>query len=617
MKTLFTLFAVALLFCSITLSALDKVTIIHVNDTHSNLAPGGSRDNNLQGKFGGIARAASVIYGAKQQDSNAIVLHAGDVSIGDLFFNKYFGVAEYELMQQLGFDAMTLGNHEFDLTASTLDTSIGTARASGVTFPFLSANMVLLNASLKNLAQVKKYILKKSGNVTVGIFGLTTPETNLTSQCLPDVFIDTNFVQIAGEMVQTLRATEKCDVVILLSHLGEYYDNLLLSYVPGIDLVVGGHDHYNMTKPVFSMNPNGDSIPIVQVGANYRNVGITTLNIDNGKVSLDKFQNVVLDESIPELPQVKGVVDGLIQDIESTWGNVYTKKLADCLGELDEVADPVNGKYNTGAGTLICNAFKDYTKTDIAIEPGGSIAQKLYEGPIVQADIYRMIGYGFNTDNHLGYRLDTFQIYGQALIGGLEIGTANVEINDDFFIQCLGMSYKIDITKPVGSRVSEVMIGGTTIDPTQKYSVTTNEFVPMVLKAYGIPFENEHVFTGLSEYEVVLNYIKKNPVITLGSVIIDVNEKSSGEKETNASYVVSPNPCNEQAFINFNLSNNGNYSLSIINSLGQIISNVNLGYLSSGNNQYNIDTKNYSLGSYNFRITNGMNSINGRFLIIR
>ena len=173
------------------LSQTDTLTILHVNDTHSNLAPLGPRTATLEGTQGGIARAASVIGMSQMTDPNVLTLHGGDAFIGDLFFNVYFGVAELQLMNAMGFDAMVVGNHEFDLTPYVLQQALDTAFVGGG-FPLLSANTNLEDPTLIGL---RNYILpfttKQLGNIKVGIFGMTTPETMLLSQPAPAI-IDTS-----------------------------------------------------------------------------------------------------------------------------------------------------------------------------------------------------------------------------------------------------------------------------------------------------------------------------------------------------------------------------------------------------------------------------------------
>jgi len=140
-----------------------NITILSVGDTHSCLTNGGERSENLVGSLGGIARVATVILQTKMQDTNTIVLHSGDFFIGDLIFNTTFGVVELNIMKSLGFDALTFGNHEFDLTPALLSLSLGIAFEGGG-FPVLSAN-ALIPDSLAVLKQiVSPYtILERNG----------------------------------------------------------------------------------------------------------------------------------------------------------------------------------------------------------------------------------------------------------------------------------------------------------------------------------------------------------------------------------------------------------------------------------------------------------------------
>ena len=147
----------AILFVVLTLNLyaqVDTRTILQLNDTHSCLAPLAPRTDNLEGTRGGIARAATVIGMTKMTEPNVLVLHGGDSFIGDLFFNHYYGAAELQLLNSIGVDAMTVGNHEFDLTPAVLDTALKMAFPAGG-FPLLSANLILDDPAVQSL---KNYI---------------------------------------------------------------------------------------------------------------------------------------------------------------------------------------------------------------------------------------------------------------------------------------------------------------------------------------------------------------------------------------------------------------------------------------------------------------------------
>ena len=158
MKKSFLLFAILLLINSIA-NAQDTLTILHLNDI-------GPRNELLQGTQGGIARAATVIGITKMTDPNVLILHAGDYSIGDLFYNTYFGVPELQILKSLGLDAMTIGNHEWDLTPSALYASLQASFNPGEGFPLLSANTILDDPEVQYLKDyILPYTVKQIGNI--------------------------------------------------------------------------------------------------------------------------------------------------------------------------------------------------------------------------------------------------------------------------------------------------------------------------------------------------------------------------------------------------------------------------------------------------------------------
>ncbi len=492
---------------------VDTLTILHFNDTHSCLAPLAPRTEDLQGTRGGIARAATVIGMSKMTEPNVLVLHGGDSFIGDMFFNYYYGAAELQLLNSIGVDAMAVGNHEFDLTPAVLDTALKMAFPSGG-FPLLSANIILDDPAVQSLKNyIKPYIIKQMGNMKIGIFGMTTPETAILSLPSP-VVIDTSgeaLMQKAAEMVTTLK-TENCSVIICLSHLGLNVDEMLASYIPGINLIVGAHDHYLLNQPVEVTNPEGKKTLIVQAGAFYSNIGEIKLAVSSSSVNEISYQSIELNNSIPEEPTVKAVVNSLITEIESVYGPVYTQQIAYAPVDLDHTADVTGpGPYETSVGKLVTTAFKWKTNTDVAITVGGSTAQMLYKGPVVAADIFRMIGYGFNEVNGLGYRIATFKMTGLDLLTAFEMALSQVQYNDEFLPQVSGMTYTCNLSNPAGSRVTGITIGGSPLDLSKTYSVTTNEFVLAAIGTmFNIPVSDVYVYHDSTEFQVVTDYVVKN-----------------------------------------------------------------------------------------------------------
>lgn len=619
MKHLLHTFLIAFVCLTATVRAnSDTLTILHVNDTHSCLAPLGPRTSTLEGTQGGIARAATFIGMMRQTYPNLMLLHAGDLFVGDLFFNKYFGVPELQLMQSLGFDAMAVGNHEFDLTPAILDTALSNAFPSGG-FPLVSANTVLEHPDVQHLKTfIKPYTIKQVGNVKVGIFGMTTPATNLLSQPAP-AFIDTNIIQIAAAMVDTLQSQD-CNVVICLSHLGLDLDKLVAQYVPGIDAIIGGHDHYSFSHALPVVNPAGDTTWIAQAGSQYKNIGMVQLVVDSNQVRLMQSSVVPLDQSIPEEPTVRATVQMLIAGIEQTYGAVYSQRISTVGEFFEEEADSLmfNGYRDTPVGNLVTDAYKAATGAQIAIQPGGSTAQPLYAGPLVPADVFRTVGYGFNTENGLGYHLVTFEMRGAALMAGIEFGLSGIEQNDEFFIQASGLTYTYNARRPPFSRLVDARVGTVPLDPAATYSIATNYLVLLVLSQLQIPFSNPHVFSGdTTEFQVLTAYISQFDTlrpIPRQRILSPVKEITSTPREFRLDQNY-PNPFNPATRIVFYLTEKAPTNLIIFNLLGQEVVTLVNSTLDSGQHEIAFNAYNLPSGVYLYRLQSG-NLVQSRKMLL-
>jgi hypothetical protein len=381
-------------------------------------------------------------------------------------------------------------------------------------------------------------------------------------------------MNIAGVNAYTLRNFEGCDVVILLSHLGVEFDMAVASMVPGIDVIIGGHDHYNYSEPIPVTNPNSGTTWIVQAGSNYQYIGKLKIDVAlNGTISLNNYSLIHLDESIPEEPSVKGFVDGLINDIETFYSipfftqpfgysNAFHREEAKNLLSL--------GNHDTPIGNLVADAFKSLTGTDIAIHAGGSTAHPIWEGPFTMADIFRVNGYGFNTVNTLGFQLATFNLTGEALWMGLEFGLSQIESNDEYFIQVSGVEYTYDGTRPSGERLVSVKINGNNINPAATYSVTVSELVLSLLDYLQIPYSNSEILEGVTEFEALTAYVIFNNsflhpkeigrIVNVGNQQANNRIEGSGRINSRPGTYL-PDPA-VQGLLNFQMNDNNTNDLS-------------------------------------------------------
>ena len=259
------------------------ITILHTNDTHSQIDPLPPNDKNA-GK-GGVARRATLVKRIRKENPNTLLIDAGDVLQGTPYFNFYKGEVEYKAMSAIGYDVGTLGNHEFDNGVEALAAALKFAN-----FDIVSANYDVKGTVLEG--RVKPYVVKTVGGIRVGLFGLgISPVALITPTNFKGVtYLDP--VQAARDMVKTLRDTERCALVVCMSHLGyserprpnSVSDTVVASQVDGIDFIASGHSHLFMKEPVEQTQPCGAKTLIFQVGKSGINVGRIDFTFRTGKL---------------------------------------------------------------------------------------------------------------------------------------------------------------------------------------------------------------------------------------------------------------------------------------------------------------------------------------------
>ena len=248
-----------------------QLTILHTNDVHSRIDPfpmDGSRNQGL----GGVARRAVLVKKIRAEQPNVLLLDAGDVFQGTPYFNLYGGELEFTIMSQMGYDASTMGNHDFDNSIAGFVKQLPNAN-----FPFLVSNYDFNNTELKGKTQPYK-IFKKQG-LKIGVFGVCIELEGLVNKknYLETVYLDP--IAKANEMASLLKNQEHCDFVICLSHLGYKYkenkvsDQILAKSTRNIDLIIGGHTHTFMKEPENILNLDGKVTTINQVGFAGINLG--------------------------------------------------------------------------------------------------------------------------------------------------------------------------------------------------------------------------------------------------------------------------------------------------------------------------------------------------------
>jgi len=513
------LLAAALLFVPArTLGAPTTITILHVNDTHSHLEAVGPKDANLDGTLGGLAKAATVIATLKASEANALFVHAGDLFNGDAYFAAGIGpggtpalsVPEMQLLAQLGLDVLTLGNHEFGLGTDALAAVLFAAFQGGGP-SVLTANVDIGAAGLSGLVQAGT--VKEIGGVRVGFFGMTAIDfLSQGAPFLPESFSVEGILGLAAGQVVDLRG-QGAEVVIFLSHLGFELDQAIAANVPGIDAVVGGHDHLVLSQPVMVPGPGGKSVPVVQAGEHYKWVGKLTLSVKNGQVALAGYRLVPVDAAVPRLPPVEGVVSDLQAGINLLYGeDLWHSPIAFALTDVAKEAPKGSPLRDSPIGDLVTDALRAKGRTDIGLTVNGFFTEGLTRGRLVRDDAFRIVGDGIDPFGAgLGFPLYEIRLDGLNLLTALETALA---AGGDFFVQVSGMTYVFDSRKPAGSRLVAAFVGGRPVDPVRIYSATVSLGVVQGLAQFpGVSLAAPPRPLGVSEYAAVRDWMARLKLI--------------------------------------------------------------------------------------------------------
>jgi 5'-nucleotidase len=544
------------------------LTILHTNDTHSALLPfehpsvpgpfawlatnhEQASGNSAQGRAalvresGGIARMATLIKKLRARKDNVLALHAGDVFVGSFEFNKYLGYPELKIMENL-YDAMSLGNHEFDLGLDALAGVVSGQLAGGdpVALPLLCANVDFTGLPLAGIVQ--KSIIRKVGGVKVGIFGVVNEDAENYSKEVIDRF-SKDVYTVAGTQAGLLRAAG-CEVVICLSHLGTITDLMgLADKVPGIDIIVGGHSHDLFEDAVVR---NGKII--VQAGDYGRYLGELTVDYEAGKgVTFRHWTAWPVDSRIKPDPRLQGRLnelrDGVVRD--PRFGPVYSRIVA-LAGRTIEKDWPKTGPNRDSAlGNLVTDAMRKVLTdagyhVDCALDAFGYTATSIQAGKVVGADVMRAVPYGYDPVSGLGFKLVLAPMPGWLILGGLEYSTSYVEYTTALSIQPSGLSFTYDSSKPQSHGLGQfsrldpmsVMIGGEYVaaNPAKTYYVAMSEQVFNFLKNLVAPMGITLVSldTGIFEYNAVRDYMRSLRFVTYHS--------EGRVKDTNPAAAVKP-----------------------------------------------------------------------------
>ncbi|WP_186579673.1 5'-nucleotidase C-terminal domain-containing protein [Aquibacillus kalidii] len=520
------------------------LTVLHTNDVH------GSLDD--------MPKTVTAVKEERTKDPEALLLHAGDEFTGTLYFNEFQGAADLSMMNLMDFDAMTFGNHEFDLGSSGEGHKKLVDFIEGAEFPFVSANVDfskdqqfagvfndLIKANAED-GQIYNGIIKEVKGEKVGIFGLTTEETVDISS--PGSIAFENYLQEAEKAVEAFEA-QGVNKIIALTHIG-YDDNAavdndltLAKQVEGIDIIVGGHSHTALAEPTVVAEDETPTV-IVQTGSGNSNLGVLDVEFDNNGIVLTQTGKLIEigdqeadPEAIKVLAPYKEKVDQVAQE---EIGVELEEELKNPRTNGDD-ANPSVRKNETILGNLITDGMLEkaraFTGENVvmAFQNGGGIRAAIDAGPITVGEVITVLPFG-NT-------LATMDLTGAELKQAFETSFSKYPGENGGFLHVAGGRVKFDSTKPVGERVISIEYLDqdgkyVEVQDEEMYTIATNAFTAKGGDGYDVfakAYEEGRVTDlGLSDWENFREYL-----VSLDSIptevegrILDIsenNEEDPGE----------------------------------------------------------------------------------------
>jgi 5'-nucleotidase/UDP-sugar diphosphatase len=507
------------------------LAIVDTSDLHSTIFPYEAQVTKDGKKVtvvvGGMDRISGLAERVKGSSDGALLVSGGDNLMGFLFRN-FGGVPEITAMDMAGYDAATLGNHDFDLGAEATRKAFLKAD-----FPIVCSNITTTDPELA--AVISRSVIIETAGVKVGLFGLMTPDLPRVSDVGSAVTVDDDLSSVSIEMVRELRE-KGADIVVALTHVGKDLDEATAREVAGIDIIVGGHSHDTFSETV--EGPGGWKTIVIQAGVNAKEAGVLSFDVAGGRVVNHTWETVLLDESVPR----DDAVTAYLASYKEKLNKLMDRPVGETRVGLDATNDAVRSR-ESNLGDFAADAWADWfvkkgIKNPIVLINGGTIrGNRVYPpGPIT---------YGTLMDIHPYYNtIYEVKLSGKELQKVLELSASAIRVEGDGsldtervaeggFLQVGGVRFTIDlagrpfcaeydgrkVTRIVfpGERVTkiEVQEGGAWVplDPNKTYTILTTSWTASGGDGYYPFLSAEKVDTTVDPVDALFGYIKgKSPI---------------------------------------------------------------------------------------------------------
>ena len=461
----------------------NRVTILFTHDMHDNLLPLKTLQDGSDISIGGYARLMTAIEEQKKEDSEALLVDAGDFSMGTPFQTIYETDApELRMLGAMGYEVVTFGNHEYDYRPSGLTGSLKSALLSGEKLPqIVQSNVTFptdekgnLTESLTNLKQamedygVKDYTVFEKNGVRIGVFGVMGEESISTAPMAEVTF--TNAIEEAKRVVKILQEKEKVDLILCLSHSGtdkdksKSEDEILAKKVPEIDVIISGHSHTELPEGITV----GNTI-IGSCGDSGKNLGVIKLSKkEDGSWKLDDYNLVQINDNFAEnkvISEKTAEFKAIVQEkYFDKFGLQYDQIIAKSTIQFQTPGQIYDNHAEATIGNLISDAYiyavkqaegEDYNPITAAIVPCGTIRNTIFPGDITTADAFSISSLGIGADGLPGYPLISVYLTGKELKTACEVDASIAPLMGDAQLYMSGLNFTFNPNRLIFNKVTK------------------------------------------------------------------------------------------------------------------------------------------------------------------
>ena len=431
----------------------------------------------------GYGKITAYVNQYRSLNKNVLFLDAGDAFNGLPVIDLSLGRANLDVMNLMGYDAFTAGNADFVQGGKQI---LELEKAAN--FPFLSSN-IYYNGKYA----FKPYIIKEIEGIKIGIIGVSPMNSMVaTTDSKLKGFKVTDAIKEVEKQVEIVK--KKADIIIILAHLGktdpEVNVQKLVEAVPGIDIIVDGHDHV-LIKEGMKINETF----VVNAGQYNEYLGMLELRIENKKLvsaaakllGADEFQNISADKNVEEL----------IQKITKENDRILNEKVMVLPFTLEGRREFVRSEQ-TSLGSVLADAEREYTGADVSITVGAFLRESIEEGPVTYGKVLSALPFTLPTV--------TRNMTGRQIVDFIEHNYTEEKIVSPAYTHVSGMTFTVDFSRPAGTRMTDIMINGKPIDMNKIYVLACNEQI----SDFGIRDTKIEKSFDITMAQLLINYIKKH-----------------------------------------------------------------------------------------------------------